>query len=453
MKKVWIAKLTFLCFLLSNNIIFCLFEEKNIFALSSSLCGAFYGKQSPISIYYNPANISSQYKYNFYFSNTKLFDIEELTTLSVCALFCFDKLGNFGFLYNTLGFELYKENNIYLGYSRKFKNSTVGLSLKFVFLDINKYEEEQHFNLDLGINTAITDKFSCGFVIKNLDGLQKWLVVFTKLELLNRFFSYIDVIKTSTDYLFCRIGYEEIIRLKNIDTFFRLGVETATQKKPARYSVGVGINFDLDKFNLSFDFGYLVHNILGAQNLYSLGVSFINKPENSQVLKSTTTLKNKNAKNPKENSPQLPIDLNAATEKELMQLPLIGKKFAQKIIEYRVKVGSFTCVEQLLEIPRFGEKRLQKIKPSITVSLATSEYICEVSTQTLNISDKEAQKCNINQATFDELLDLGLDIVSAKNIIRYRKKCKKIDSFEQLYKIPSIDLNIIEKIKERIIFE
>ena len=61
------------------------------------------------------------------------------------------------------------------------------------------------------------------------------------------------------------------------------------------------------------------------------------------------------------------VDLNAATARDLEELPGIGPKTAQKIIEYRDQNGFFRSVNDLLEIPGIGEKKLENIKPYVFV--------------------------------------------------------------------------------------
>ncbi len=456
--------ITYIVFLLISSNVYCIFEEREIFADASSICGAVYSKESVCSLYYNPACIFSSYKYNFYFSNTRLFDIEELINNSLCLVLDFDKIGNFGLLYNIFGFELYKENNIHFTYAKKFNRFNVGISLKLLYLNIKQYGEENYLSFDFGFLGVVSKNLSSGFVIKNFlnnySNLEKSLIITNKIKIFENIFTYIDILKSQTNSLYGRLGYEGTIKLKNFEFNLRFGVETSNQTKPAKYSFGIGIYYDINKFfSLSFDYGCLVHNILGSQNLYSLCGYLIKKekkPPLDEINKSTATLENKNLKRSNKTSlPQQPIDLNTATEKELMQLPTVGKKFAQKIVEYRIKVGSFTSVEQLLNIPRFGTKRLEKIKPYLTITQQIFEFEVERTTQSFIFQQEILKKetYNINTATLKEFLEIGFDILSAKNVIRYRKKFGKINSFEELYKIPNINLETLEKLKEKIVFE
>lgn len=59
------------------------------------------------------------------------------------------------------------------------------------------------------------------------------------------------------------------------------------------------------------------------------------------------------------------INLNTATEADLVRLPGIGPALARRIVEYRRQIGGFKSVEQLLEVKGIGEKKLEQIRPYV----------------------------------------------------------------------------------------
>lgn len=66
--------------------------------------------------------------------------------------------------------------------------------------------------------------------------------------------------------------------------------------------------------------------------------------------------------------PAKPIDINAATIKEIEELPGVGKVTAQRIIDMRQKSGRFRRVEDLLAIRGISQKKLDALRPYVMVS-------------------------------------------------------------------------------------
>jgi competence protein ComEA len=64
--------------------------------------------------------------------------------------------------------------------------------------------------------------------------------------------------------------------------------------------------------------------------------------------------------------PAEPIDLNTATEAQLLQLPDIGSTLAARILEAR-RVRKFTSVEELRQVKGIGPKRLESLRPHVRV--------------------------------------------------------------------------------------
>lgn len=63
------------------------------------------------------------------------------------------------------------------------------------------------------------------------------------------------------------------------------------------------------------------------------------------------------------------IDINAASAQDLLMLPSISTRVAERIIEKRDQLKQFNSVAELLSVKGIGEKTLAKICDSIQVSL------------------------------------------------------------------------------------
>ncbi|MCE1247085.1 MAG: helix-hairpin-helix domain-containing protein [Firmicutes bacterium] len=59
------------------------------------------------------------------------------------------------------------------------------------------------------------------------------------------------------------------------------------------------------------------------------------------------------------------ININTASVDDLDKLPYVGKKKAQKIIEYREKNGKFTCPEDIMNVNGIGKGIFESIKDRI----------------------------------------------------------------------------------------
>lgn len=78
------------------------------------------------------------------------------------------------------------------------------------------------------------------------------------------------------------------------------------------------------------------------------------------------------AARPDKQPPAKPVDLNVANVKELEQLPGVGAVTAQRIIDLRQKSGRFKRVEDLLAVRGISQKKLEAMRPYVTVSPATA---------------------------------------------------------------------------------
>jgi competence protein ComEA len=72
----------------------------------------------------------------------------------------------------------------------------------------------------------------------------------------------------------------------------------------------------------------------------------------------------------KTKAPAHPVNLNTATVTELMQLPRIGQKTAERIVAFRKQNGGFRRAEEVMGVKGVGEKGFLKLQPHLTLGAA-----------------------------------------------------------------------------------
>jgi len=124
------------------------------------------------------------------------------------------------------------------------------------------------------------------------------------------------------------------------------------------------------------------------------------------------------------------VDINKASEEELLSIAGIGPFFANNIIKQREKLGGFILKEQLLEIWKFTPEKLAEIE----------NYI--------QINPNNIKKININLASVEELKNhpyIRWNI--ANSIVKMRMQKNGFNSLNDLLESKLITPEIFEKIK------
>lgn len=65
---------------------------------------------------------------------------------------------------------------------------------------------------------------------------------------------------------------------------------------------------------------------------------------------------------------EFPLELNAATQEELMLIPGIGEVLSHRIVTYREELGGFDDLSRLMEVEGVGEVTYQKIASYLYLS-------------------------------------------------------------------------------------
>ena len=61
------------------------------------------------------------------------------------------------------------------------------------------------------------------------------------------------------------------------------------------------------------------------------------------------------------------VNINTADAGQLVSLPQVGPKMAQRILDFRKSNGNFKRVQDLMKVKGFGEKIFAKLQPLITI--------------------------------------------------------------------------------------
>jgi len=114
------------------------------------------------------------------------------------------------------------------------------------------------------------------------------------------------------------------------------------------------------------------------------------------------------------------INLNTATEEELIQWPHINKKIAKGIIDYREKFGGFKIVEEFKDVKGIGDETYKLLRPFITLSGKTGFTINlhDKKTEELRQVEEHIQKTAESYQKKSELLEENLqDILELKDTV------------------------------------
>ena len=122
------------------------------------------------------------------------------------------------------------------------------------------------------------------------------------------------------------------------------------------------------------------------------------------------------------------VDINTANAEAWIALPGIGEKLAQRILNYKEKLGGFYEVAQIKELYGLPDSTYQKILPY------------------LNLQTAEVKKININTATLDELkMHPYIRYSLANAIVEYRRQHGPYASVATLKNIMIITDEILMK--------
>lgn len=130
------------------------------------------------------------------------------------------------------------------------------------------------------------------------------------------------------------------------------------------------------------------------------------------------------------------VEINSADSARLTQLHGVGPAFAQRIIQYRTRLGGFLNKEQLKEIYGIDTTKYAQLKAEVSVNAAL------------------IKKIKINEVDFEELRVFPyLTNKQTNAIIQYRKQHGDYHSTADLKNIVILDDDILRKIEPYLNFK
>jgi len=219
----------------------------------------------------NPAVFSTDHKISFTSNYTNLFGIKDLHCWDFGMHYNLNDNNSILIKSNSVGDKVYHENTFNIGYSWRLNIPvSIGISLSYYNLSVEKFETENSFGLSAGIcyflNEQVTMSTLFGNVnrpkiCKNEELLPEYFAFGVKWQI-NRFFELNSELFKDTLYPFNSRFGTKVNLYRNIQFF------TGIQTNPDRFSGGVAIQM----FNIKFISSLQTH--LKLPHTYYIGCQF-----------------------------------------------------------------------------------------------------------------------------------------------------------------------------------
>lgn len=150
---------------------------------------------------------------------------------------------------------------------------------------------------------------------------------------------------------------------------------------------------------------------------------------------------------------QFPLDLNAASFEDLMQLPGIGEETAANIIAYRKSTGGFRSRQELLKVKGIGAARYDRIYDLLFIEGEMREAAEE------SIPDEQPTEfagiiLDVNTATAEDFAMLpGVDIELGRRITELREEIGGYKNILELLYVEGMSDELYVSIDEFLVCE
>lgn len=428
-------------------ILFSAFSEKYIGGRPMAMAGAFVPVANDLnSVYYNPAGLASITGFALGGGYLRYYNMEEMQDVTFSAAYPTD-FGAFGASYHSYGFDLYKETQMIFTHGFVLlRRIQIGYNLKYMKLALSpdpavtptiEYGSDSLITVDVGCMMEIDRNLSAGAYAMNVTSPK---IGNNNAEEAEQKFTMGVAYKPSaglTTSLCFDKAIEDEYQLRAGAEMWMVkyfAIRGGVQSRPFNFTFGAGFNLK----NFYLDYALVNNNVLGETHVLSFSMMF-GKGLKRTVFIGKRKKRSISAQKPAEvyyTGPK--ININTATAEELTELPRVGPKTAQRIVDDRIQNGSFKSIGDITRVKGIGPKTFQKFRHMITTG--------EDETQ----KKLETTGFNINSAQMKAFVNKGISPISAAKIIKYREEKGGINDIDELNTIPGVKKKDILKIKELI---
>ncbi len=96
------------------------------------------------------------------------------------------------------------------------------------------------------------------------------------------------------------------------------------------------------------------------------------------------------------------VDINQASESDLLNLPEVGPSLAKKILVYRDQHGDFHSLSDLGEVPGVGPQTLKQLGPFLSFTTRLDNSIAGADTRKNSIKKNGIEKTDIENKTVED---------------------------------------------------
>ncbi len=357
------------------------FEDKMVSARALAMGGAFVAVADDASaVYWNPGALPQVRNLKITTMHAKLFSLADLRHDYLAGATPVPYMQSvLAGSWSRFGGRNYREDEWAMAIAREMgEHHMMGIALRQLSSKIVDTPTMEGFAIDAGLLVKVGEHLRIGLMARNLnkpevnDVIPQVSKLGVAIQAFPNLILAVDAVRESSQPLQWHIGEEYYV---NDNFALRAGYST----NPKRLTAGFG--FTLEGWNV--DYAYMTHDVLPPTHRVSLSMDFWK----SHRKKGEAADQSHPPEDTGEEAPQatveepdeqpsateikaagdIVVNVNTANPEDLVKVPGIGPSTANNIVLYRELNGLFASIDQLLEVPRIGEKLLEKIKPYLTV--------------------------------------------------------------------------------------